>query len=303
MGLNAGDPSDQLALAFDNPQGHFELESVVDLNTELLEHLGGSWDSPPVQPDGWINDAQMGTYVSRARDLVTSSLGNDQFVLKDPRIALLLPFWRRALIDHCCAVMIFRDPSEVAWSLHLRDGLPILTGLALWGAYNRNAMVDLEGLPVHICRYEDLVVNPSTVLASIAKSLGEWGQLGGDIDIESASATIKPDLQHRSWPRTNQELSNIPDSLASLNKHLSEQLGNHACFEPSPPPDTGWWEGPLLEERRIAGVRLQQLQASSAALEKAQSEQLRLKRRLRDLERRPPVRLYRVIERLVRRRD
>ena len=275
MGLNAGDVSDRFPPRFDNPVGFFELKSVVDLNTELLDWLGGSWDSPPVPPDGWINETDVDDYLARARGLIASTLGSDQFVLKDPRTALLLPFWRRALIDHCCAVMIVRDPVEVAWSLNLRDGLSVLTGLALWGAYNRKAVVGLEGLPVHVCRYEDLVVSPSTALASISQSLAEWGQLSGEVDIESSSATIRRNLRRGTWPRTHPELSDVPDSLDSLNKFLCGQLGNHAYFEPGPAPEAGWWEGPLLRERRIARVDLRASEKVIGQLQLHSAHQLR----------------------------
>lgn len=275
MGLNAGEIEDHLPAAVDNPGGFFELESVFDLNTELLDRLGGSWDSPPVPPDGWVNETKVEAYLDRARDLVASSLGSDHFVLKDPRIALLLPFWRRAVFDRCCAVMIVRDPVEVAWSLNLRNGVSVLTGLALWGAYNRSAVVGLEGLPVHVCRYEDLMVSPNTVLASVSQSLAEWGQLGGEFDLESSSATIRRNLRRGTWPRTQRELSDVPDSLCSLNKFLTDQLGNHAHFEPGPAPDAGWWEGPLLRERRIARVDLRASEKVTGQLQVHSANQLR----------------------------
>ncbi len=275
MGLNAGDLSDHWSPRVDNPGGFFELKAVVNLNTELLDWLGGSWDCPPVPPDGWMDESEVEAYLTRAHGLMASSLGSDHFVLKDPRMALLLPFWRRALLDHCCAVMIVRDPVEVAWSLKLRDGFSVLTGLALWGAYNRRAVVGLVGLPVHVCRYEDLVVSPNTVLASISQSLAEWGQLSGEFDIESSSATIRRNLRRGTWPRTHPELSDVPDSLDSLNKFLTDQLGNHAHFEPGPAPDAGWWEGPLLRERRIARVDLRASEKVTGQLQVESADQLR----------------------------
>ena len=47
-----------------------------------------------------------------------------EWLWKDPRTTLLLPFWRRALRFDPVVVGIFRDPVEVAGSLAARDGFP-----------------------------------------------------------------------------------------------------------------------------------------------------------------------------------
>ena len=88
--------------------------------------------------------------------------------LKDPRICLLMPFWRRALLDRFEAVVITRDPAEVAWSLHVRNGLPVTVGLALWIAYDAHLAIGTQGLAPHYVRYEQLVESPETALTSIA---------------------------------------------------------------------------------------------------------------------------------------
>ena len=190
MGLQAGRPEDRLAADLMNPGGYFEIAQVNDLNQEILHHLGANWDAPPHLAEGWTADPDIDPFIHRCRHLVTSTLGDD-FVLKDPRISLLLPLWRRVLVDRCCAVMIVRDPVEVAWSLALRDGLQILTGLALWGAYNRSALEGLAGLPVHVLRYEDLVEQPRATLTAMAAAVEDFGQLAPGADV-AAGVTVVP---------------------------------------------------------------------------------------------------------------
>ena len=41
----------------DNPKGYFEVQAIVQLDDELLAHLGGAWDQPPVLDPGWEHDA------------------------------------------------------------------------------------------------------------------------------------------------------------------------------------------------------------------------------------------------------
>ena len=53
----------------ENPQGFWEVAPLMDLNDELLEHLGGSWDAPPAPDPGWQADAAIGGFASRAREV------------------------------------------------------------------------------------------------------------------------------------------------------------------------------------------------------------------------------------------
>jgi hypothetical protein len=264
MGLQVGRSDDRLAPDLMNPAGYFELTAVNDLNQEILHHLGGNWDAPPRLTDGWMADPTIEPFVHRARHLVTSTLGDD-FVLKDPRLCLLLPLWRRILADRFGAVLIVRDPVEVAWSLALRDGMQILTGLALWGAYNRSALQGLAGLPVHVCRYEDLVEQPGVALGAMAAALQSFGQLAPGADVEAGLAVIQPELRRNTWPPRQTELFEVPADVRILGKVLTERRGSNGRFE-AEVPDPGWWERSVLEERRIAGVRLRAAEASTVAL-------------------------------------
>jgi hypothetical protein len=249
MGLTAGPAEGLMAANRDNPAGYYEQQSVADFNDEVLAHLGGGWDSPPQLEKGWSTNPSMAPYVVRASKLVDSLFGGEHFVLKDPRITVLLPFWRRALLDRFSVAMIVRDPIEVAWSLLLRDGLPPLTGLALWSAYYRAALAGLDGLPVHVCSYEGLSRTPTQMVESITESLKCWGELPGEIDINSASGRVEPNLRRDTWPRNRSELIEVPDDVVALDKLLAEKFGRHHRFEGEALP-APWWGEPLLEERR-----------------------------------------------------
>ena len=49
-------PNGMLRPGPDNPKGYFEVQSVVQLDDEVLAHLGGAWDQPPVLDPGWELD-------------------------------------------------------------------------------------------------------------------------------------------------------------------------------------------------------------------------------------------------------
>src|ERR1700691_3358495 len=117
MGFDVGPDEDVMPADDGNPEGYFELLSVVRANDELLAQFGGRWDSPPDLESDWTtSDAALG-FVDAARELLGGLCEDDHYLLKDPRISLLLPLWRQVTNDRDCAVVVVRDPLEVSASL------------------------------------------------------------------------------------------------------------------------------------------------------------------------------------------
>jgi hypothetical protein len=271
MGFAIGPDDDVMPADAGNPEGYFELLSIVRSNDELLAHYGGRWDSPPDFESHWMDDEAATAFVETSRDVLAELFENDHYLLKDPRISLLLPLWRRITEDRDCAVVIVRDPLEVAASLSRRNGLPTLTGLALWAAYNRATLRDLHGAKVHVCNYADLIENPIGVLTEIAASLQAWGQLPPDVDLTKAFASIHPELRRNTIANSDLETERSPVEINELMKLTLDQRGRHDDFDMGTVLEPGWWEGPLLEERRVL---LQWALSSIAALETHNAELL-----------------------------
>jgi hypothetical protein len=273
LGLDAGAPEYMMAADAGNPAGYFELQEIGDLNDEILASVGGGWDCPPQLVDGWELEPTMTPEFRRAATIVGTRLAKNSWLIKDPRITLLLPLWRRAVLDRCVAVLIVRDPMEVAWSLALRNGMPILTGLALWSEYNRRALAGLSGLPVHVCSYDELVADPLSTMTAIGESLASWSELPADADIEAAAARIRPELRRNTWPRDNADMIEVPGETERLVKFMNELTGPHRVFEPGTPP-TAAWEQALLEERRTGVVRLRISEAETDAAIQARDQMI-----------------------------
>ena len=279
LGLDAGAPDARMAADAANPAGYFELQAVGDLNDEILGALGGGWDCPPPLTEGWELDPTMTPYYRRSAAIVGTQLAKTGWVIKDPRITVLLPLWRRAVLDRCAAVLVVRDPMEVAWSMALRNGMPILTGLALWADYNRRALAGLSGLPVHVCRYDDVVSDPVTTLTAMSTCLVDWNELAPDPDIAVAAARVKPELRRNTWPRDNADAIEVPGEIERLVKFLADLDGAHASFDVGLPPSSPW-ENAVLEERRSGVVRLrtelqmhdEEARAREAVVETARAE-------------------------------
>ncbi|MDP9336391.1 MAG: hypothetical protein M3Q30_24190 [Actinomycetota bacterium] len=255
LGLDVGAAERQMAADAANPAGYYELQETSDLNDEILALFGGAWDGLPQLAAGWELEPEMTPYYRRAASIVGKRLTKNRWLIKDPRIAPLLPLWRRAVLDRCAAILIVRDPMEVAWSLALRNGMPILTGLALWSDYNRRALVGLSGLPVHVCSYDELVSAPLASMTSIRASLESWNELSADAQVELAAARIQPELRRNTWPRDNADALEVPSEIERLAKFFADLAGAHGVFEPGHPPPSPWEEA-LLVERRTGLVRL-----------------------------------------------
>ena len=249
LGLDVGSREGLMRGDVGNPDGYFEVQSVAELDERILAALGGRWDIPPLLAAGWANEVQARQFAAEARETFDRSFAGSHFVLKDPRMSLLMPMWRQVLLDRVAVVMIVRDPAEVAWSLALRDGMAPLTGLGLWAAYNRALLNDLDGLPVHVCHYRDLVDRPSEVVADIARSLNAWGELD-DTDTDAGAQRVRPDLRRDTHPGADPVLADPPASITELAAYLGSLDGRHDEFHATVPAP-GWWEEPLLNERRV----------------------------------------------------
>jgi hypothetical protein len=270
LGLDVGAPDLQMPADAANPAGYYELQEIGDLNDEILSLAGGRWDCPPHLPEGWELEPEMTPYFRRAASVVGTRLAKNRWLIKDPRITLVLPLWRRAVLDRCAAVLIVRDPMEVAWSLALRNGMPILTGLALWSDYNRRALGGLSGLPVHVCAYDELVSDPVSTMTSIGASLASWNELPEHADVDAAAARVRPELRRNTWPRDNADALDVPGEIERFEKFLADLAGAHGVFEPGRPPSSPW-EDALIAERRAGVVRFRAAEAQTEVAE-AQTE-------------------------------
>ena len=110
-----------------NQSGHWEPLPIVELNDELLtaaSMTGMTW-AVPVE---WLDGPSVRNFAGAAIDLAASEFGDSAlFVLKDPRICRMVPFWRSVLEEIGAMtrfVLPLRNPLEVAASLKRRDGLP-----------------------------------------------------------------------------------------------------------------------------------------------------------------------------------
>jgi hypothetical protein len=302
LGLDLGNKQQLLPPDEHNPQGYFEQDAVVAFNDEVFDYLGGAWDAPPVFTAGWAARVDLEVFVDRLRTLLAELYDGSSYVLKDPRISMLLPLWRQALPEHSVVVAMVRDPMEVALSLHKRDAIPVLSGLALWCEYNRSLLRDLNGMPVQVCSYAQLLTAPQVVTEDLAQSLHRWAELGEGSNVAEAVRRVKPDLR-RSVSAVNTARP-LPTEVTELKTIMTSLVGAHDSFDASDGEAPGWWGEEILDYRRI--VRRQRLDflAENARLlsdyEAVLADSVLLQRELDRWREMPVIRTMRALHRRLR---
>jgi len=164
-----GNPSNEL--------GHWEPQRIVDAHDAFLSSVGSSWlDLNPLP----LADASIAPKVSGLSRQLAALIeeeyrGIPLLVVKDPRMARLLPIWRevlRSLEITPFAIIPIRDPVEVARSLESRDGADPDRSLLLWLRYTLAAERDSRGMARCFVSYESLLEDWRSVVGVIATKSG-----------------------------------------------------------------------------------------------------------------------------------
>jgi len=161
LGLSASRPDDAVRGPW-NPKGHYESQAMMHLDNRLLAEMGCTWWSPP--PSGMAYGdrvARITVSARQARQVFRRAYPRKRWVWKDPRACLLLPFWRRVLGHRTPAVIVLRNPLEVAASLERRNAMAPAFSVALWARYHRLLLEHTRGMPALVTRFDDLIADPA----------------------------------------------------------------------------------------------------------------------------------------------
>jgi GT2 family glycosyltransferase len=249
LGLALPRDEDLLGARFGNELGHFESQSLMGLSDEILGHIGRSWDDPPdlgeIGPEVL---ADLAGYGDRARTVFEAAFGapDSPVVWKDPRTALLLPFWRSALDRPLATVLMVREPLEVAQSLDRRNSLAITTSLALWERYYRQSVAGIAGLPAFVSSFEDALDRPTEWRQELAGWLRGLG-----IPATLAKSSLDPAMRHERTGHDDEDSPVLPSQRAIFNA-LVGMGGPHDSFEPPDlGPESQWTESHLRHRHEL----------------------------------------------------
>jgi hypothetical protein len=178
---------DDIYTAEDNPSGHWESNTLCDLDDMILHVFGGFDMGMPPMPRSWLRSRRAEYLQGVMRATFDDVYRGEQWLWKDPRICLTLPLWRQVLNDFCI-VFVVREADPVARSLHRREGFPMFYCYALWDDYNRRAIAASSGLPVVTVDFDSMLEEPLHQVKLLSDGLSFLGvQLNGEIDIAAAA--------------------------------------------------------------------------------------------------------------------
>ena len=174
FGAWVGEESELTEANIENPKGFWERRDMRQVCDSLLHSAGTAWwNIAQFNPQAIPADILKGQRQSFKR-IISALDAHDTWVIKEPRLCLLLPVLSDCLENPVC-VLIYRNPLEVARSLQTRNGFSIASGLALWEAYNIHAINVANHVPVTTVCYESLMLRPVEVLYSLVDELENLG--------------------------------------------------------------------------------------------------------------------------------
>ncbi len=204
-------PKNQIGKSRWNQKGYFESPDIRDFHDGILEEIERPvFDLRPTPKE--IDFKSLAeTHFDQIGNLLHTQFGTSEHVLvKDPRIARLLPLWVEYAAetgDDLRVVLSLRQPIEVAQSLNARNGFSIEQGHLIWLRENIMALRYARGLPISRVLYQDVLKDWQSTISTAFSEL-ELGIPSLDQDTQTdISSFLSPDLRHQ---------------VANQNHHLSE---------------------------------------------------------------------------------
>jgi hypothetical protein len=165
--------SDLMGADRHNPTGYWESRALSRLDDLLL----GQWDAnwwlaPPAVTPEMVHRLRGYSYL--AASTFAATFPDAPWVWKDPRLVALLPFWDQVL-GRQPALLVHRDPREVAQSISRRDGFSVGEALAIWERHTRLVLAALAGRRVAVSNYAEICDDPGPWRGRLASFCGRAG--------------------------------------------------------------------------------------------------------------------------------
>jgi hypothetical protein len=244
-------PKDLMEASESNPQ-HWESWSLSVFDEDILEHFSGSWEAPPELPGGYQHGLDLAESGDPIELLAAAYPEAGPRVWKDPRVCLLLPYWRALLTGPIAAVLVWRSPVAVARSLRQRDQIPLADGLSLWEHYNREALKGLEGVDTFVVNYESIMEDPSAFVDRITAWLGSLDQFEDEAarwDADKATASIDQGLRHQAGGLGGDDPEPVAET-GTLVQFLTDSSGEQRPLGSGPPGDESPLTATVIRLRR-----------------------------------------------------
>jgi GT2 family glycosyltransferase len=154
-----------------NQKGHFEPGKIVAVNDALLASLGARGPDSEDLPADWFERDETRRAEEQLRRIIAEDYSSrDIFVIKDPRLCLVLPLYLKIFRQMDIGVRIIvieRDMREVLKSLHARDGMLYSRCRMYYEKHIRALERNLSGQSYCKLTFNQLVQEPGIVMEKI----------------------------------------------------------------------------------------------------------------------------------------
>jgi hypothetical protein len=166
---------------------------------------GTRWDSWTQVQSEWLRSDESARLGEECQSLLYTEFGEAPlFVLKDPRMCRLMPFWLPVVATAGIipsAVLVVRNPQDVARSLERRNAIPTTTALLMWLRHVLDAESQTRLIRRSIVRCEDMHEHWLQLAEQISTDLGiKWAPRSIDADREISRFSKSGHRKHE--PRT-----------------------------------------------------------------------------------------------------
>jgi hypothetical protein len=167
----------------------WQSDAIGQLNDRILASAGSRWADWLEFNPGWLESPRAEEFREEALALVREEFGSSrQFVLEDPRICRLLPFWLGVLQAAGAQPLIIspvRNPLEVAASLEERDGFEAGLGHLLWLRHVLDAEFASRGTRRFFTSYDRLSTRWARTATDAESTLGiAWPRISDKAAVE-----------------------------------------------------------------------------------------------------------------------
>ncbi|MEQ1785428.1 MAG: glycosyltransferase [Acidimicrobiales bacterium] len=213
----------------ENPKGFWERRDVRAVCDGLLHGGGFDWWKIADLDLAAIPEAVVEEQLAAFRRIVLDLDAHRPWVVKEPRLSLLLPLLRPTL-EAPVFVHVTREPIEIAESLAARNGFPVPVGLALWEAYTSRSLAASDADGRVLVSYGELLRDPVGTTAALLEQVAALGVQGLRLPSErEITAFVSPTLhRQREGAATRGGHLNAVQTLLADSLDAGELLGGDA---------------------------------------------------------------------------
>ncbi len=210
----------------DNPAGYWESEVLCEFHERLLVAAGTRWDAFTRLASERLRSAMSDGLGEECRRILRAEFGDaPRFVLKDPRMCRIVPFWLRMLeVEGIApaAVLVLRSPGEVARSLAARNDFEPEVSLLIWLRHVLDAESDTRAIRRTFVRYHDVLESWRSVAERVAQDLQSSWPAGAAADAAGIDRFVNRSLCHHGG---NAYAEDVPPILADWTRRAWDALG------------------------------------------------------------------------------